>query len=96
MGNNHTLQKLIDAGANLDIQNNDGWTALMDAAHRSHFEIVQALIAAGANLDIQNNDGKYAYELYVPTFNLFTCISTRNTMNRLRGISFKRDYSKLE
>lgn len=45
---------LITAGANIDIQNDNGNTSLhLVTCH----EITKLLIAAGAQLDIQNNDG---------------------------------------
>ncbi|MEM4366519.1 MAG: ankyrin repeat domain-containing protein [Candidatus Anstonellales archaeon] len=49
--------KLILEGANLDLQGNGGWTALMRAAWRGHEEFVKMLIKAGANLDLQGNGG---------------------------------------
>ena len=45
---------LIKAGADLNIQNNNGYTALYIAALLSRVEIAKALIDAGVNLDIQS------------------------------------------
>jgi len=52
--------RLIIAGAAIDIQDNDGWTALMWAASSGHAEIVRVLIDQGAAIDIEDNDGRTA------------------------------------
>ena len=48
------VQMLIDAGADLDIQNIFGKTILYVAVEGNYPEISQMLIDAGANLDIQD------------------------------------------
>eukprot|EP01051_Picozoa_sp_SAG22_P019317 SAG22_NODE_3530_length_1658_cov_2.838358_1_plen_97_part_00 len=50
-------EALIAAGANVDLQMEDGWTALMWAAFKDHGAVAEALIAAGANVDLQDKDG---------------------------------------
>ena len=47
----------VDAGAQLDLQDDEGYTALMDASGEGHTEIAVALISAGGQLDLQNDDG---------------------------------------
>ncbi len=41
----------LDAGADINIQNNDGLTALIWAARNGHIEIVESLLRANANLN---------------------------------------------
>jgi ankyrin repeat protein len=48
---------LIEAEANLDIQDDEGNTSLMLAAYSKNNEIVYHLIEAGASWNIKNNDG---------------------------------------
>jgi len=48
---------LIKAGANKDIKDNDGRTALMHATYYGHKDIVDLLIKSGANKDIKDNNG---------------------------------------
>ena len=47
-GHVEILQMLIDAKANLDLKDKDGFTALMRAAERGRMNMVQMLIDAGA------------------------------------------------
>jgi ankyrin repeat protein len=48
---------LIDAGADLNIQDTAGLTALHRCARWNHPEIARMLIDAGADLNIQDTDG---------------------------------------
>jgi hypothetical protein len=59
-GHINIAKALIDAGANLDIKNNDGSTALISAAFFCRTEIVQALLDNGADAQIRNNMGSTA------------------------------------
>lgn len=56
-GRSEISQKLIDAGADLSIVNNDGSTALHAAAFFGRVEVVQVLIDAQADKTIKNNFG---------------------------------------
>ncbi|MEM9220548.1 MAG: ankyrin repeat domain-containing protein, partial [Cyanobacteria bacterium P01_F01_bin.150] len=61
--NAHTLiERLVAAGADVNLQDRAGNTALMWAIawpynNRPNIRVIQALLAAGADLDLQNNDG---------------------------------------
>jgi ankyrin repeat protein len=60
----NTVKLLIDAGANLDIQNNDGWTALMFASRYSTENTCKILIDSGAkvnDINILSNSLKEYY-----------------------------------
>ena len=54
---------LIEAGADLDLQNYDGSTALITAAFFARAEIVEALLAAGADKSIRSGGGATALEV---------------------------------
>jgi hypothetical protein len=56
-GNVNKLRALADAGANLDVKNGEGWTALMTAALKGHVEVARLLVVRGASLDAKNNSG---------------------------------------
>lgn len=51
------VQILLDAGANIDIQGEDGWTALHYAADKGHTELYRYLLEQGADRSIAS-DGK--------------------------------------
>ena len=55
-GNKEVIEKLIEQRATVDIQDNDGWSALMVASQRGHIEIVRSLIYAGAIPDLKNKE----------------------------------------
>ena len=61
-------KKLIDAGADLSIKNNDGSTALHAAAFFGRVEIVQMLIDADADKTVKNNFGATARESVLAPF----------------------------
>jgi ankyrin repeat protein len=54
---------LIEMKADLDIQDEDGWTALMYAAVEGHAALVSAIVKAGANKNVKNVDGRTAADL---------------------------------
>ena len=56
-GHLECAEALIDAGAAVDMVNNNGRTALMWACTSGHHECAQALIDAGAAVDMVNNNG---------------------------------------
>mmetsp|Transcript_25352 Transcript_25352/g.51629 ORF Transcript_25352/g.51629 Transcript_25352/m.51629 type:complete len:85 (-) Transcript_25352:48-302(-) len=51
------LQLLIDAGAQLNLQDADGDTPLSNAAHQGNLRAVQVLLKAGADPRIANLSG---------------------------------------
>ena len=67
-GHLDVVQSLIKAGAKLDLQNNEGDSALIFAAHarngygnaHDYFGIARALVNAGANLNLQGNNKQSA------------------------------------
>ncbi|MEM4367103.1 MAG: ankyrin repeat domain-containing protein [Candidatus Anstonellales archaeon] len=48
------IVKLVLEGADVNVKDNDGWTALMMAADKGHGGVVEVLIKAGADVDFQN------------------------------------------
>ncbi len=61
-GNYEAAKLLIDAGADLNLKNNDGSTALHTAAFLCRTEIVKVLLAEGADISLKNNYGNTALE----------------------------------
>lgn len=58
------VRALLNAGANLEERNNNGWTSLTRAARYSrNAEVVQALIDAGADATATNGEGETAWDL---------------------------------
>ena len=67
-GKSNMAKLLIEAGADLDFQNNDGSTALISAAFFCRPDIVRMLLDAGADKTIKNNYGATAYESVITPF----------------------------
>jgi ankyrin repeat protein len=53
-GHTATVQALIQAGADLNLQDKSGLTALMIASHEGHMASVRALIGVGADPNLQD------------------------------------------
>jgi len=57
------IDLLIEAGASIDEQNENGNTALHHALVMSHFHVARRLVALGADQTTRNNEGKLARDL---------------------------------
>jgi ankyrin repeat protein len=53
-------RELIQAGADIDAQDNDGKTALMNACNMGCSGCIELLLDSGADINAQDNDGKTA------------------------------------
>ena len=67
-GKTEIAKLLIDAGADLNVKNNDGSTALHSAAFFCRPEIVKMLIENGADKSIINNYGATPYQSVIAPF----------------------------
>ena len=56
------VKLLIDNGADIDVQDKNGWTPLMIASMNANFEVVKTLTKEGANKGIEDAEGKTARE----------------------------------
>ncbi|CAI8043477.1 Serine/threonine-protein phosphatase 6 regulatory ankyrin repeat subunit A, partial [Geodia barretti] len=63
-GHTETVQRLLEAGANVNQQNKNGQTPVYFASWKGHTAVVKLLIENGADISICDEDG--ASPLYVP------------------------------
>ena len=56
--NDEVVKHLIENGANVNVQNNQGYTPLYLAVVLEHFKSAQLLFNAGADVNIKDNEGK--------------------------------------
>jgi len=94
-GKTEIAKLLIDAGAKLNIQNNEGSTALITASFFCRPEIVKMLLAKKADKTIKNNYGNTAIETVSSTFQdvkpIYDMLS-----NSLAPLGLKLDYEYLK
>lgn len=57
------VEALLNAGADINLQDDRGFTALMWAAEIGRVGIVKKLIAAGADVNLRRNDGKATIDI---------------------------------
>lgn len=63
MGHKDIVESLLDKGADVNIQDEDGRTALMDAVGTRNIAIIQLLMAHGADENIRDKKGQSAITL---------------------------------
>jgi ankyrin repeat protein len=94
-GKTEMARTLIDAGADLNFQNNDGSTALLTASFFCRPEIVKLLLEKGADKTIKNKFGSTAYESVAGPF-----ADVKNTYDMmgkmLAPMGLKLDYAYME
>ena len=54
-GHNDTVRVLMELGADMEVKDEDGRTALFWASYEGHADTVQLLLQAGANKEATNN-----------------------------------------
>jgi uncharacterized protein len=64
------VRLLVEAGAPIDPQQQEGWTPLHGAVHQGNVEMTKYLLAHGADLKLQNEKGKNAIGLAADDGNL--------------------------
>lgn len=94
-GKTEMARTLIDAGADINFQNNDGSTALLTASFFCRPEIVKLLLEKGADKTIKNKFSSTAYESVAAPF-----ADVKNTYDMmgkmLAPMGLKLDYAYME
>ena len=94
-GKTEIARVLIEAGADINFQNNEGSTALHSAAFFCRPEIVKMLLAKGADKAIKNKYNATAYESIVPPFQDAKPVYDM-MVNALGPMGLTLDYAYLE
>lgn len=94
-GKTEVALALIEAGADVNLQNNEGSTALTTAAFLCRTEIVKALLDAGADKSIRTNAGSTAYESVAGPFEDVRFIYDIFSRD-LGPLGLKLDYNTIE
>ena len=85
----------MEAGADINLQNNDGSTPLHTAAFLCRVEIVEALLENGADKNIRNNFGSTALESVSAPFENVKAIYDQFSKD-LGPLGFKLDYEQIK
>src|SRR4051812_4056762 len=94
-GKPEAAKLLIDAGADVNFQNNDGSTALLTSAFFCHPDIVKMLLDKGADKAIKNKYGQTAYESVAGPFSQVK--EAYDMMGQVLGpMGLKLDYPYIE
>jgi ankyrin repeat protein len=94
-GKTEVALALIEAGADVNLQNNEGSTALTTAAFLCRVEIVEALLENGANKELRTNAGSTALESVSGSFEDVRFIYDIFARD-LGPLGLKLDYKHLE
>lgn len=94
-GKTHIAKMLMDAGAQLNVQNNDGSTALHTAAFFCRPEIVKMLLEKKVDKTIKNNYGSTAYDGVAGPFKDVKSVYDM-MVNALGPMGLKLDYAYVE
>jgi uncharacterized protein len=94
-GKTEEAKLLIEAGADIDFQNNDGSTALLTAAFFGRPEIVKLLLEKGADKSIKNKYNATAFESASAPWEAVK--ETYDMMGKMLGpMGLKLDYAHLQ
>ena len=86
----HVSMLLMEYGANMDVQDNLGWSALMLACQIEHVEVCFMLLDKGANSSLTNVEGLTAFDIAMNSKNkdLFSLFSKLRSDPSFPGILF--------
>jgi len=94
-GKTEVALALIEAGADVNLQNNEGSSALTTAAFLCRVEIVEALLENGADKELRTNAGSTALESVSAPFEDVRFIYDIFTRD-LGPLGLKLDYKRIE
>ncbi len=89
------LKELLNNGADIDYQNQEGYTALMLATDNKNEQIVEYLLRLGANPLLQNKDGETAKDLSSRNSFLFEILSESEILLKGQSLPPNVRYSLL-
>jgi ankyrin repeat protein len=63
LGNAKIIEALLLEGIDVNVKDKDGWTALMWAAYKCHYDVVDLLLKNGADINRRNENGKTVFHI---------------------------------
>ena len=94
-GKTEVAVALIEAGADMNLTNNEGSTPLITAAFFCHTEIVKALLDKGADKTLRNNAGRSALDTVAAPFENVKSIYDQIGA-ALEPLGLKLDYERIK
>ena len=83
------VSDLLEAEADVDVQNAKGHTALMLACHKGFDDIVRILLEYDADVDITDNNGQSAIFLFI----IILKHDGQKTLRELKSLTLHHSYS---
>ncbi len=81
-GNVETVQALLEAGANVDVKGQFGYTPLQMAVLGGRFKLAQVLLKAGADPLLKNNDNETAVDFMFHHMNMHPGVTMASDSSR--------------
>lgn len=83
---------LLDAGAKLDIQDRNQWSALMWAMSNRHTGITKILLERGASTDVKSSSGRTAFDFVAPDSEISDYLHDHGYGNQIGSVGVTDDF----
>ncbi|CAL3963252.1 unnamed protein product [Diplocarpon coronariae] len=91
-GHEAVVTALLDAGAKLDIQDRNQWSALMWAMSNRHTGITKILLERGASTDIKSSSGRTAFDFVAPDSDISDYLHDHGYGNQIGNVGVTDDF----
>ncbi|KAI9046597.1 hypothetical protein LZ554_009341 [Drepanopeziza brunnea f. sp. 'monogermtubi'] len=91
-GHEAVVTALLDAGAKLDIQDRNQWSALMWAMSNRHTVITKILLERGASTEVKSSSGRTAFDFVAPDSEISDYLHDNGYGNQIGSVGVTDDF----